>query len=551
MTIVSKISKQYQYFFLLLIILLLVKLVLLFFFQIALGGDETYEIIFLLHNFVKGTLVVEHVNYLITSYTHLSVILQAILLLPFYWFLPTNEFSVFLSTILTTTIIFSLTYFFLIKLFNLRVAIAFSLIYIFSPLGFTLISISTDAPPGAMIHLLFIIPFYYTFFSTSLSNREKSAFILALIPLATPYHFILWITAFIYFFLINYYNFKYSFFESIRKTGAYILKVTIVFFALMPFYGISALDIWGKFSKNLGRGFKMLPLENETLITRFINRIVDELIHLVQPFLGGVVEMPVTIKLIAFVSLISFLFLFFVKSIYSINSFIKEKKVQIEHFFLIYMILFFIAELLFQIKLYMWKTRLLNLETKYITLFLFSSFIIVASSFWDKKKLKIIFVIFIISSTVINFYFIYPFNKWNPKIYNLGGYDYKRNEVKFSTNCWPPYLDFIRDEIDNNIITIIEKSLMMGVKSREEKESNYPYDFLIYGYGVKLFYINKLGINWCDFFQNIESNQLCKNGYLLSREQFESYIASKLEFLNRKCTVKIWIPKNFQNGFKE
>ena len=141
---------------LLVIIFLLIRIPILFTFQGVLGGDESYEINKIIQLVLKGDIF--SFRYYSFKYAYVASFLQIPFTLPFYLLFPTNEFSSFLGTTFTCLIIMVSLFIFLKKHFNRNIAIFSSLMFIISPIGFTISTLSEDTTGNNLI-LLLLIPF--------------------------------------------------------------------------------------------------------------------------------------------------------------------------------------------------------------------------------------------------------------------------------------------------------------------------------------------------------------------------------------------------------
>lgn len=520
---------------LLLLLFIVVKLIFLFYSQVILGGDEAYKTILLLHNYLEGTLDVGDIKKLVMSYSHFPSFIQVISYLPFYFFYPTNEFAVFLSTLTAALFNFCLSYYLLLKIFRKDVAILFSIGFIFSPLGLTLTTVSMDSPPGAMIHLLFMIIFYYLFFSQSVEVRENSAFFLGMIPLITPYHLILWPTSICYLILMKHYKNNSDINNNSCgniKIFNYLLKILLGFIISAPFYFNVFIDMIKKYSASISdAGMKIIQRDQKGPLGSIIDRILQEVNHLAQPFIATNTNMDFFLSSIAYTSLFCFMIILLVQISNHWKKMHRERYVDPSIFFILYVVFFVLTEILFQIKLYFWQNRLLGLESKYLTLFLFNSLILVSGIYYIdhkfKKCFKLLFSFFILCNIIINAYFIWPLKKQNNFIlYNLGGHDYKRKEVTF----------FIKK---SNLITMLYSlqlilELKTGLSAREKilsRDSVLFTDPVLYGYGIKIYYGNKLGINWCKILEDDKQCKLCERGYVFLYEELEEYIKKNRNFI--------------------
>jgi len=74
----------------------------------------------------------------------------------------------------------------------------------------------------------------------------------------------------------------------------------------------------------------------------------------------------------------------------------------------------------------------------------------------------------------------------------------------------------------------ISTSLERGFESREQGKSQFlgdeDIDYKLYGFGIHLFYNNKLGVNLCNFIPYEDKKSLCREGYLMKEKEFRDYL---------------------------
>ncbi|MBF0365047.1 MAG: hypothetical protein HQK50_05715 [Oligoflexia bacterium] len=537
------ISSELIIFFVLLILLIFFKLFILFFTGIHLGGDESYETAKLLHLFQSNKLSIASLGELTSAYSLLGAVLQIFFAWPFLAIYPTNEFSIFLGTMFLTILVFVLTYFWVKKFFGPKSAISFSLIYIFSPLGFTLNTISSDSPPGAMIFILTLLPFFYSFFSPNQKYVHLSAIILAILPLFTPYHLILWPTVFLYLTLQSF--FSHSNISSLLKTNIiYFSRTLATILVFLPYYFAILFSAINKFSSKLAAGYSFFPEHLAPfLISKLLDRTFMEFKRLSHPFwpddLLSLNLNLTSMQLYMVTSLMIFVYLLANNSIRAIKSCFCERKINITIFFIIYLVLFVLGELFFQIKIHNWNNRLLSLESKYLMLFLFASFLVVANV---KSLQKFLFFILITCNIMVNLNSTNLQKESNFITYNLGNVDYQRNEVAIYLPSIGQQFYKIKTDLDSPVtflkilskdlsgLSLLGASLFAGLGSREyrgnKNAGQVALDYILYGYGMRMFYQNSLGINWCYFLTEKTQQSECQRGYRLSSEQLKQHLST-------------------------
>jgi len=511
--IIPKFKKDVIILLLLVITFLLIRIPILFTFQGVLGGDETYEINKIIQHLLKGDLNLTTYGYYNPDAFHYAVTIPQIpFTLPFYLLFQTNEFSSFLGTTFVSIIILVFLFLFLSKYFNRSTAILCCLMFIISPIGFTISTLAEDASGNTLSLLLLLIPFFAMFFNKNKKIRYWSMILLAFLPVLRPYHFILWPCCMIYILLENHFHSQKSIIEW-KELKPYLIKFLIGVIIFSPAYFLIIQSIRGlRYALNYG------------FIDLFsLNRIGAYLVYLKRLFIYDIFSnnnfIESSIKPIMYISLVIYLVLLISSIVYIISKSIKIKKIKPIFIFGLYPLAFIIVEFFFSNRFLDIAFRTLSISTHFLILPLFMSFILISFFVYHKKNFRIMAYLFILLNLIINLSTITSLDKNNNFInYNLG-----------YINVLTENLGDLPEKYSTIVLTdkIINLSMLSGIYSRELERKlfqDYDLDYKLHGFGLKLFYNNSLGINFCNFLPDKNETALCKEGYTMEEKEFEAYI---------------------------
>lgn len=507
----------------LLILFLLIRIPILFTFKGILGGNESYEINRDIKNLLKGS-----ISYLWGEqdvYKYFTHIFQIPFTLPFYLLFPTNEFSSFLGTTLTSIIILAALFLFLNKYFNKKIAIISSLIFIISPIGFTISTLAQDSTGNNLI-LLSLILFFFVFFNKNKKIRYWSMILLAFLPIIHPYHFILWSCCAVYLLLESHFQSKKGIID-----WKY-LKPYLIFFLIAA---IIFSPVYSAISKNALMRGKIFYPESISLVTSMRERVNDYLPYFKRLFIpsdyiffDNIFNMEI-LEFVSYTSLFIFLILLMGSMIYFIFESIKRKKITPILIFAIYPLFFVLSDLFLYKRFASLAFRTLSISTHYLKILFFMSIILISCFAYHKKIFRIMVYAFILLNLMMNISAINSLNESNNFVtYNLGNED---NIWVISTyNELPEVLRFhniilTKEQLDVLNDTLIN-CLMNGYGFREV-EIRCDNDFVLFGFGVKLFYNNSFGINLCNRLYDENKTNLCKKGYAMTEKEFKVYLNKK------------------------
>jgi len=527
------VTKEFRLIFFLIVLFLAIRIPILFTFEGVLGGDEVYEI----NRDIRDVLDGDYFYFLRdknNAYVYFIYLLQIPFTLPFYLLFPTNEFSSFLGTTIISIIILIAFFLYLQKHFSRRIAIIASLIFIISPIGFT-ISTLVDDTKGMNLVLLSFIPFFLMFFSRKKKIQYWSMVLLALLPLIHPYHVILWPSCMVYLILKNYFESK-KITVAWKKLQPYIIFFMVTTIILLPFYFVSlkSMTVQDKiFYLNYPDPSPPLPLshliiERNSVYLDYFKRLF------ILPNYSNIIENSSIRKNIKFISYISFsIYLLILTSsiIYFIFEAIKNKKIKPIFFFAIYPLFFVLTELLFTNRFMLLVNRDIATSSHFLKILFFMSIVLVSSFASYKRRLSFIVYSFIIMNLIINVSMITSPAKNNNFInYNLGNEDniiVKNDAYEVLDSLVFYNISLTKDELlvltnkSNNMLIIISN----GFYARDSfsiTEENY--DYKLFGFGLKLFYGNELGINFCNIILDKNKIILCREGYVMQEQDFKNHL---------------------------
>lgn len=506
----NKINRKFPFAFSFLILLfLLIRIPILLTFRGILGGNESFEINKLIYLLLYSNRTVhENLLDLFFHYDCLLPLLQVPFTFPFFLMMPTNEFGSFLGSLTVSSFTLFFLFYFCFKHFNISVAIFSSLLFIFSPFGFTVKTISSCSSGNNLI-LFSMVLYFCLFFNNKFKLNLLSMSLLALLPLLSPIHFFLWPCCFLYIFLKVRYGEKSS--ASVKRNifiGFVIFSFTLLalspaytaIFKSIPEFGISNPQDAGIYDY-----FAPFQFEKEHIKLR--------LAYYGGPFMPFQCTVNDLIRGIAYISLILSISLFIISNLYFCFSFIKNRTVR-PHLLLTMYSLSFIALDLFINKRFMgWMSQSLAIITHYLSPFLLVSMIVI-SCFIDKRtKFRFVFYILIGLNLILNLSMITSItNNNNYRNYNLGNIDYAEKKN-------------IQLPIKRKLLL---RSIKIGIHSRETDpiyiKTLNNIDYKLYGYGMKIWYNNEIGINFCNILTDKESESFCKNGYLMDENEVMNYI---------------------------
>jgi hypothetical protein len=177
--------------------------------------------------------------------------------------------------------------------------------------------------------------------------------------------------------------------------------------------------------------------------------------------------------------------------------------------------------------------RIISVSIHHIKLPIFVSFIAISVLASKNKKVRVIFYFFLLINLVSNIFLIQSIHYNNNLInYNLGnenrvGSLSERNTIK--EEIFEKYGNNLTMETHNllNKNKNITSSLRLGFNAREIDFLDDNIDYILYGFGIKLFYLGNdknLASNLCNFLYEEDKIYQCKRGYLMSDSAFIKYL---------------------------
>ena len=525
----KKFFKLRNFIMLLFILFILIKIPILLTYRGKLGGDESYEINKIIQLFLEGDIF--SFRYYSPPYHYLLYFLQIPFTLPFYLLFPTNEFSSFLGSTFVALVILTSLFLFLKKYFNKKIAILSSLIFIISPLGFTISVLSEDATGNNLILLLFI-PFFVLFFNKKIRIRNLSMIFLALLPLFSPYYLILWPCCVVYILLENHFQSKGNAFN-FKNLKPYLTIFFVSLIILSPAY-------FSIFKSVSDRGHFHHELNFSSVMEDKIRSVPIYLTYVKRVFIPFTDEHYFNLsdeKIIIFILYLSFiiyLFLVLTAIIYFIFKTIINKKVKPEFFFAIFPPIYILSEFFFTHRFLGIYNRLISISVHHIKLPIFVSFILISIFASRKKNIRIIFYLFIMINLMINLGVVNSIYENNNFInYNLGN-ENRVGSLSERGTAKEEILRICENNLDSKDINILKSnskvqlSLTRGFDAREiDFLPDEEIDYTLYGFGIKLFYKgndNGLASNLCNFLQEKNKIILCERGYSMGYREFIEYL---------------------------
>ena len=421
---------------------------------------------------------------------------------------------------------------FLEKYFNRNIAIFSSLMFVISPIGFTISTLSEDTMGNNLI-LLLLVPFFFMFFNEKAKIRQYSMILLAFYPLIFPYYFILWPCCGVYTLLKNNFHSKKKILD-FKNLKPYIIIffITLIIFSPAYFFIYNSLEDKGHF-----------PHEPNFigLINYKIGIIPTYLTYTKIPFIptfhyslfNNLLDVQ-TIGLLSNISFIIYIFLLIISSLYFILNSIINKKIKPIFLFAIFPIIFILMELFLTHRWLDNLYRAISISTHYIKLLLFISFILISCFVYHKKIFRILAYAFILINLIINLSVLTSLSENNNFVnYNLGN-ENRVGSLSDRVGIHERFVEIYKTNLSARKLYIltnnhmISSSLEKGFKSREREKSQFlgdqNIDYKLYGFGIHLFYNNELVVNLCNFIPYEDKKSLCKDGYSMQEEEFKDYL---------------------------
>lgn len=521
-------NEKIRWIILLLIFFLVINLLILFTFKGKLGGDESYEINKIIQLTFQGDIF--SFRYYSEPYHYLLYLMQIPFTLPFYILFPANEFSSFLGSVFTSLIIMLFMFITVDKYFGKKSAILSCLVFILSPIGLKISFISEDATGNNLIIILFIL-FIYLFFNNNKKTKILSAILLAFLPLFSPYFLILVVFCVIYLLFKNFFDTRNRklFFKDI---GTFFIFFFLTLIILSPAYYFIFQSV-----KEGGH----IPRE-EGIHDKVINKVKSFPIYFLYfkrsfvPFTDQRyfnISDELFIKTILNLSFFIYSILFIITlSYFTINN-IMKKNIKNIFFLSLFPLFYIIFELFLTHRFVDIYERIISVSIHHIKLPIFVSFIAISVLASKNKKVRVIFYFFLLINLVSNIFLIQSIHYNNNLInYNLGnenrvGSLSERNTIK--EEIFEKYGNNLTMETHNllNKNKNITSSLRLGFNAREIDFLDDNIDYILYGFGIKLFYLGNdknLASNLCNFLYEEDKIYQCKRGYLMSDSAFIKYL---------------------------
>lgn len=481
------------------IIFFSLRLPLLLWYDGILGSDEIYKSIDSILCFLnRGQNCITQFVY---PYNGLPFFINTILFLPFFFLLGGSEFYFFFTTLLINLTNVYLAFFLLKKLTNTKNAFLGSLALILTPIGVSIFSISGDIP-GRNLILTFFLCILIIF-----ENKKVNAFTKYVLLLILPF-----LTSPLYVVIIPLYLITYK--DELNLKANSIFKKVI--------FSLSLLALTYPVYKAIQRSI-LIWREHSGFAPDILNSTFH---YFAAPFIGGSGYFDLFKNILplfesryeslSFFTLMTFfLFLFFLINLP--KGILKDKNNKI---FLILanssLILFLVTALLFFFKLYSAFTEMRPTGTGLgylytpILLTLLSTVLLIEKH----KSIRYAFYLFLIINLGINFAQINPSKKGtNYLVYDLG------NNYKQSPMILPDRAGFNKEDIQRPFTQIFLgywsreiDPLIINSLFSEEKE------FINFGIGLKLYYGNSKGKNFCNILRHKERINACHKGYQTKKE---------------------------------
>ncbi|MCP4133170.1 MAG: hypothetical protein GY754_19540 [bacterium] len=481
----------------LVLLFLLIRIPILFTFQGILGGNESYYILKLLYLLKEGQFDAfwQYYSIEVDLYITLSVLLQVPFVLPFYLLFPTNEMSSFFGSIVTNTVLLVSLFAILNRFNGRRVAVYASAMFILSPIGFTVSTVSSDSFAGNLYIFGFLLFFYF------LCRSQKGGIVklLVVLPLLSPYYFLLWPGYAIYVLLHKYFEKGSALFRDFFAATAGNYKKFII-----PGILFMAANV-----------FMFYLLVRKGRVEIFFltgERLADYFFYFKQVFVASGIENLDALSALTHTAFFIFMFLLVFAIVDILKRVFVEKKVFPLLLPACFCLIFFAAELLGNNRFVDYLDRVLVIRIQHVTLIITIGMILIAFVAANRKRLRVLLMLLLALNFITNLSIITTPKKNNNFVnYNTGIIDYAGTREK----------DFF---ITNKKAL---ESLESGMESREiepfrlaEKE----IDYRLYGYGMHIYYNNAAGINFCNILPGREKVKACKEGYGMMENKFELYL---------------------------
>jgi hypothetical protein len=465
------------------ILFFIYRLIFLIKIPIVLGGDESYEMNAMLQNILQGNFanVLEYVQ----PHHYFGSLIQALFTLPFHFFMPTNEFGVFLGI----TFIQSITTWFALRMvtkyYNKSTTRHFFISLMLAPIGIIITSISSDTAGNATLSLtLFLL------FDRLLSNDDsKKAAIISLFAILVD----------ISFFPIA----VYVLLPHLKKIKMVLTKEKFSFLhaAVLFFLFFESFIVIKLIQKTLNLSDRITHYNFKwSFATSYQHFLAEHSLLLFK-------IKPLNVASIGLFLLMLILVVLFI----TIKKPLAKKSKEIAALSFYFFIYSFIFYLLKTDEPY--ATRTLAINSEYWQLWFYSTLLLIVINLNFLKNIRMNFYAYLILSGFTSIYALSHSGLLNNFLaYNLN-FELQNPRPKIDT------IDSCTSALEKYHLNYEQKqAATFGCNAREQDptriKSLIPIDGLFYfGIGIQKFYRNDQGVNLCLQLIDNKSISECMRGY--------------------------------------
>ena len=476
---------------------LFLRVSLLIFYDGVLGTDEDFSFL------NTASCLIENGTYCkpnhVGKYNEISYVIQSLLTLPFYFIFGKSDFSFYFGAIFLSALTLIVLFKIVDKYFGTKEAVLCSLGFVLTPIGLSLFSNSGGGYPGRHLYLIVCLLLYHILKEYKFSY--KSQFFSLIVLLALSPYFIFLIPLFLF-----------SMIQKSKLPKIYLAVSLMIMLILFEFFTKKA------FSK-----LKLFFAEFDLIeLPIILNKFMD---YLIRPFTGGTpykglfaqsFQIPNRLEEVQWLTYTSVL-IFAGLILYTLFRKLKEKKFDLIIISALLLFLFNVLYFIFKFYLAFGEVRPLGGMLHYLHLPLYLALISIGITIARHINMRIFYYSFLGINLFANFYAI-NFNKTpNYRIYDLGDHYLEYHFQEYPFNRYKIFKqEYLKDYL--NIVLIGRYSREMDplipstiLKSKEE--------LMFYGLGLKLYFGNKKGNNFCDYLSLSEAKEYCKLGYKMDIEE--------------------------------